>query len=407
MTYNLKKTDGTALVSVPDNTLDTTATSLTLIGRNALNFGQPIDQNFIGLLQNWANNTAPYKPLQGQIWYDTANDVLKVYTGTYWREIVSAFDGTTGTVSVPVSIYNTPSVVTITQNKIISATSLVRVQPSEVLDYITINSIRYTFSPLFPQGLYPGINLAYDNNNFQFNGLTNKANALVTARQIAISGAVKGNVLFDGSENVNLAVTLSNIYVGNTNVTVQGWHTKVYVNDAGQVINGGNILNSDVINALGYTPYNGANISVTNQVNTIVARDSNGNFEANIISGTATYAYALKNPVMIGINGDVVGASSFNGASDITITTTLANIDGLEAGTYNTVRVDQKGRVVAGTITGDTPLGAVVIYDNAAIPYGWAICNGDPATTPNGDIIPTPNLSNVVIGTTFFITKVF
>lgn len=407
MTYNLKKTDGTPLVNVPDNTLDTTATSLTLIGRNALNFGQPMDQNFIGLLQNWANNTAPSKPLQGQIWYDTASDFLKVYTGTYWRPIVPSFDGTTGTVTVPVSIYGTPSVVTITQNKIISATSLVRVQPSEVLDFITINSIRYVFSTLFPQGLYPGINLAYDNNNFQFSGKANKANALVSARQIAISGAVTGNVLFDGSIDVNIGVTFSNVYVGNTNVTVQGWHTKVYVSDTGQVINGGNILNSDVINALGYTPYNGGNISVNNQANTIVARDANGNFEANIIAGTSTYAYALKYPVMIGINGDIIGAASFDGSASITIDTTLATISNLEAGTYNTVRVDTKGRVVAGTITGDTPLGAIVIYDNAAIPYGWAICNGDPATTPNGDIIPTPNLSNSVISTTFFIMKVF
>ena len=51
---------------------------LTLMGRNYPSYGQAINQNFLGLLENFANPTQPPNGIEGQLWYDSNNRVLKV-----------------------------------------------------------------------------------------------------------------------------------------------------------------------------------------------------------------------------------------------------------------------------------------------------------------------------------------
>ena len=138
----------------------------------------------------------------------------------------------------------------------------------------------------------------------------------------------------------------------------------------------------------------------------VISRDSSGNFAANIMVGTATSAMALANPVMIGLNGDVVGAASFDASGNVTITTQLADISGLNAGTYNTVTVDTKGRVIGAAKIDAPPLGSMMLWtDPSYIPTGWALCNGQTITTPAGTF-STLNLTNITMGTAFYIMKV-
>ena len=84
MAYTVNKTDGSVLTTVADSTLDTT-TDLTLIGKNYAGYGEVQNENFVYLLENFANTTAPSSPLAGELWWDTANTTLKVYTGTSWK----------------------------------------------------------------------------------------------------------------------------------------------------------------------------------------------------------------------------------------------------------------------------------------------------------------------------------
>lgn len=93
MSYQINKTDGTLLVDLADGQRDVNSTDLALIGRNFKGFGESFNENFVKMLENFANQSAPANPLRGQLWYDTAEDRLKVYNGTAFTSsgvIVSA-----------------------------------------------------------------------------------------------------------------------------------------------------------------------------------------------------------------------------------------------------------------------------------------------------------------------------
>lgn len=80
MAYTITKTDGTVLTTIADGTRDTT-TSISLAGPNFVGYGQYLNQNLVYLLENFAGNSAPSASnLQGQLWFDKFNQVLKVFT---------------------------------------------------------------------------------------------------------------------------------------------------------------------------------------------------------------------------------------------------------------------------------------------------------------------------------------
>jgi hypothetical protein len=85
MSYQLNKTDGTLLIDLIDGQVDTESTNLVLVGRNYTGYGEYFNENFIKLLENFANTAAPSNPLTGQTWWDNAEQRLKVYDGSQWK----------------------------------------------------------------------------------------------------------------------------------------------------------------------------------------------------------------------------------------------------------------------------------------------------------------------------------
>jgi hypothetical protein len=78
MPYILNKTNGAKLATLDDASLDLT-TNLTLVGRNYSGYGETVNENFIKLLENFSNTTAPSRPLQGQLWFDNSTDNRRLY----------------------------------------------------------------------------------------------------------------------------------------------------------------------------------------------------------------------------------------------------------------------------------------------------------------------------------------
>ena len=88
MAYKINFTDQVANpngITVADQDLNT-QTSLTFVGKNYPGYAQSIGENFLHLLENFANNSAPdvEKAVVGQLWYDTtiSNPQLKVLDGS-------------------------------------------------------------------------------------------------------------------------------------------------------------------------------------------------------------------------------------------------------------------------------------------------------------------------------------
>jgi len=89
MAYIINRFDGTQLTIVDDGVLDN-STPLSLVGRNYTGYGEAQNENFIFLLENFANISPPARPLSGQAWYDKNAKALKVYNGTAWLSIGNA-----------------------------------------------------------------------------------------------------------------------------------------------------------------------------------------------------------------------------------------------------------------------------------------------------------------------------
>jgi hypothetical protein len=89
MAYTINLTDGTIFATIADGTINTTS-SMILVGKNYAGYGEFLDENFIHLLENGSNTTAPGAPLTGQLWWDKANSLMKVYTGTAFKTISAA-----------------------------------------------------------------------------------------------------------------------------------------------------------------------------------------------------------------------------------------------------------------------------------------------------------------------------
>jgi hypothetical protein len=91
MAYKLNKTDGSVLTDLIDGILDTSTTDLALVGRNYTGYGEFLNENFIKLLENFANPNEPLTPLRGQLWYDTSENKLKIFDGDAFQSAAGSF----------------------------------------------------------------------------------------------------------------------------------------------------------------------------------------------------------------------------------------------------------------------------------------------------------------------------
>ena len=84
MAYTVNKTNSSAepgQYTVADSVINT-ETDLSFIGKGYAGYGETIAENFLHLLENFSNTSAPSNPITGQLWWDSTNSRLKVHNGS-------------------------------------------------------------------------------------------------------------------------------------------------------------------------------------------------------------------------------------------------------------------------------------------------------------------------------------
>jgi hypothetical protein len=87
-TYQIS-TDANGSFEVLSGQINTSQTSLKLVGRGAAGYGFAIAENTIKHLSNFAGTNTPTNPLKGQLWFDTSVQCLKIYVSSTvgWAEV--------------------------------------------------------------------------------------------------------------------------------------------------------------------------------------------------------------------------------------------------------------------------------------------------------------------------------
>lgn len=110
MSYNITLTNGSDLISggLLDNTADSTNSSLTLVGKNYKGYGLFLNQNFVRLMENFANSSAPTAPLPGQLWFNSSQKVLNfnIASSPTVSPIWKSIPGMTLSSSTPTSAFS-------------------------------------------------------------------------------------------------------------------------------------------------------------------------------------------------------------------------------------------------------------------------------------------------------------
>jgi len=87
MSYVVNNSRGQIIAVVQDGTVNTTATSQTLVGKNVTPYGEYEVENLVHQLENFADSSPPGNPIEGQLWYDTDAGKVKVYSGSAWKTV--------------------------------------------------------------------------------------------------------------------------------------------------------------------------------------------------------------------------------------------------------------------------------------------------------------------------------
>jgi len=92
MAYIIYNNDGSVLLNIANGQVDSSTTSLDLIGKNVDNYGQYFNNNLVKLLTSFAApiDSEPRSPQIGQLWFNTTSKRLTVYDGNSFKPTYGA-----------------------------------------------------------------------------------------------------------------------------------------------------------------------------------------------------------------------------------------------------------------------------------------------------------------------------
>lgn len=365
MAYTINLTDGTVFATIADGTINTSS-SMTLVGKNYAGYGEFLDENFIHLLENGSDTTAPGAPLTGQLWWDKGNNLLKVYNGTIFKTISAATASPTQpTSNVTGDLwYDTTN----QQLKVFTGSSFIVVGPAFTSSEGTAGAIPGTVNdsgggPHFITSLYVNnqqIAIVSKDASFTPASPTNTNFPTIypgiTVTKSAAS-TLAGNILNNGNLTLG-AGGATTVIVTSTGANITG-----YVTGSGN-ITGGNLLTTGLVSATGnitggnlLTPGTatvsgnivGANISAVNHTGTTVS-----------VTGNITGGNVLSSG-LVSAAGNVTGGNVIS-AGAITASGAISAVGNVTGGNLRTAGLVS----AAGNITSAGNIDAVFFIGNGS-----------------------------------------
>jgi hypothetical protein len=356
MAYIVNKFSGAQLIVLEDGTIDT-STSLGLVGRNYVGYGETQNENFVFLLENFANESPPSRPLQGQIWFSTTTNLTYAYDGATWSPIGAAVlsataptDSNAGalwldTTANQLKIY-TGSAWTLIGPEVVAGFGSTRARATSLDDSVG-NSRPVVI--LETDGVAFAICTAQAFTINSSNSVVGFENNLIAGINLSSTAKVKGDITGNAgsADRLNTARTINGVpFDGQQNVTVKSSTTN-------KLVKGTYIQGSDFDGSTEITW--SVDATSSNSIGKIVARNSEGGFSAGTISanlignvignvtaesGTSTFNVIQAN-TFIGatLTGNANSATqlatsrqingvNFNGTSDITVTAAADTLTG-------------------------------------------------------------------------------
>ena len=356
MAYIVNKFSGAQLIVLEDGTIDT-STSLGLVGRNYVGYGETQNENFVFLLENFANESPPSRPLQGQIWFNTTTNLTYAYDGATWSPIGAAvLSATAPTDSNAGALWLDT---TANQLKIYTGAAWTLIGPEVVAGFGSTRA-RATSLDDSVGNPRPVVILETDGVAFAIctaqaftinssNSVVGFENNLIAGINLSATAKVKGDLIGNASsaDRLSTARTINGVpFDGQQNVTIQSSTTS-------KLVKGTYIQGSDFDGSTEITW--SVDATSSNTIGKIVARNSEGGFSAGTISanlignvignvtaesGTSTFNVIQAN-TFIGatLTGNANSATqlatsrqingiNFNGTSDITVTAAADTLTG-------------------------------------------------------------------------------
>ena len=396
MAYVINKTDGTQLVVLQDAAVDST-TSLSFVGRNYVGYGEIQNENFLFLLENFANISAPATPITGQAWFDSERRILKVYDGEAWVEVGSANVGAEPPTTPALGTFwlkNAPTANAPADPSlhVFSGTDWIKIGPETADGYLPTRSV--TSTVLATNGTtYPIIEL-------KVNGITI---GIVSSNAFTIDSSNS----ISGFTDVISGITLNSLH--KVMATLQGVADKATRLEHPVLVNGVAFDGSSDLTITAQTPnpleagnyltgtdFDGGSTTTwavdathLNQIGKVVARDTSGNFAANQITsdlvgnvtgnitgetGTFTGSVTAANFIGATLSGTAAAAQrlstarningvSFDGTVDVTVPADANTLTGTNL--HNTVTTSALTSL--GTLTSLGVAGNITVGSNLTI----------------------------------------
>ena len=92
--FNVNHSDGTLAAVVSEGQVNRGSTSISLFGHAVTSFGEELNENMLHIMEHFAATVAPLNPVEGQMWFDRDNVILRVFKDNEWNPVGISFSTT-------------------------------------------------------------------------------------------------------------------------------------------------------------------------------------------------------------------------------------------------------------------------------------------------------------------------